>query len=164
MLAAPASRAAPPRAKSRASCGPAVPPPPVLGAAVGSGVTDGLGVAGGGVCDAVAAVLAGELAGELWLVLAELAAVAWEETDDVGEADLAGENEVRTGDGVDAVQAETAAETSMTMVLQAMTASPAAARFPALVVRTFIEPPHAGRSRPGRRGQRTAQVAMARSP
>src|SRR5712692_8626524 len=45
MLPAPTSIAAPPRPKSRASWNPAVPPPPVGGAAVGNGLADGLGVA-----------------------------------------------------------------------------------------------------------------------
>ena len=44
MLPAPPSTAAPPRARSRASWNPAVPPPPVAGAAVGNGLADGLGV------------------------------------------------------------------------------------------------------------------------
>src|ERR1039457_2671978 len=47
MLPAPARIAAPPRPKSRASRNPAVPPPPVAGAAVGTGLADGLGVADG---------------------------------------------------------------------------------------------------------------------
>src|ERR1035441_3397266 len=47
MLPAPARIAATPSPKSRASWNPAVPPPPVGGAAVGNGLAAGLGVADG---------------------------------------------------------------------------------------------------------------------
>ncbi len=131
MLAAPASTAAPPRAKSRVSWNPAVPPPPVAGAAAGSRLADGLGVAEG-----------------LALTLAELL----DEEAGVGEVGFAGENEVGTPEGVDPaegvdppVQAETAAEASMVMVLQPMTANLALSPVPAMPVRIFMEPPHASR-------------------
>ena len=148
MLAAPASTAAPPRAKSRVSWNPAVPPPPVAGGTVGSGLAEGLGVADfGAVCVAVGvtdgdpAPLADGLA--LALALAELLAVLLAVLADVGEVGPAGENEVGTAEGVDPVQAETAAEASMVMVLQPMTANLALSPVPAMVVRTFMEPPHA---------------------
>jgi hypothetical protein len=124
MLAAPASTAAPPRAKSRVSWNPAVPPPPVAGAAAGSRLADGLGVTEG-----------------LALTLAELLA----EEAGVGEVGFAGENEVGTPEGVDPVQAESAAEASMVMVLQPMMANLALSPVPAMVVRIFMEPPHASR-------------------
>jgi hypothetical protein len=154
MLAAPASTAAPPRAKSRASWNPAVPPPPVAGAAVGSGLADGLGAADVGascvavcVTDGDSEALALSLA-ELLAVLPDELAVLPDEIVDVGEADPAGENEVGTAEGVDPAQAETAAEASMVMVLQPMTANLALSHVPAMVVRTFMEPPHAsGRCR-----------------
>jgi hypothetical protein len=47
MLPAPARIASAPRPKSGASWNPAVPPPPVAGAAVGNGLADRLGVADG---------------------------------------------------------------------------------------------------------------------
>jgi hypothetical protein len=124
MLAAPASTAAPPRAKSRVSWNPAVPPPPAAGAAAGTRLADGLGVSEG-----------------LALALAELL----DEEAGVGEVDPAGENEVGTDEGVDPVQAETAAEASMVMALQPMTANLALSPVPAMAVRIFMEPPHAPR-------------------
>lgn len=47
MLPAPARIAAPPTPRSRVSWNPAVPPPPVAGAAVGKGLADRLGVGEG---------------------------------------------------------------------------------------------------------------------
>lgn len=141
-LAAPASTATPPRAKSRVSWTPAVPPPPVAGAAVGSVLADGLGVTGAaavGVADGDAGLLAGGLA----LPLAGLPAVLLDETAGVGEAGPAGENEVGAGGGADPVHAETAAEASMAMVLLPMTAANLAlSPVPAMAVRTFMQPPH----------------------
>jgi hypothetical protein len=148
MLPAPASTAAPPRVKSRVSWNPAVPPPPVAGAAAGSGLADGLGVADAsavcvsvGVTDVDTELLAEGLA----LTLADSLAVL-DETVGVGEVVSAGENEV---EGVDPEQAETAAEARMVMVPQPMTANLALSLTPAMVVRTFMKPPHAsGRWRP----------------
>ena len=138
MLPAPASTAAPPRARSRASWNPAVPPPPVAGATVMNGLGDGLGD-GLGVGDA-GAVCVGDGDG-LALGLGELLTVLLGEADDVGVAVRAGENEDETADGVAPEQAETAAEARMVMVLQPMTANLALCFGAALVERTFMKPP-----------------------
>ena len=74
MLPTPASIAAPPSAKSRPSCRPAVPPPPVDGGAAGTAgiVGDGACVAGaGGAGDRVGGCAVGDAAGgcvEGWVV------------------------------------------------------------------------------------------------
>lgn len=126
-----------------------MPPPPVAGAAVGNGLADGLGVGDGvgvgvgvGVGDGVGD--GGRLAGGLGLSVAELLAGLPDEVAGVGEAGPAGENEVGpAAEGEDPVQAETAAETSTVMVVQPMMANLALSPAPAMVVRTFMEPPHA---------------------
>src|SRR6266571_9040901 len=112
MLPAPARIAAPPRPKSRVSWNPAVPPPPVAGAAVGNGLTEWRG-------DADRRCVADLLAEGLTLALGvvglpePLGRV-------VGVAELvtAGENGVGVGEGEDAVQAETDAEATMAKVAQ----------------------------------------------
>jgi hypothetical protein len=158
MLPAPASIAAPPRAKSRVSRNPAVPPPPVAGAAVGSGLADGLGAtdcAADGVSDGVSD---GDPDGDpdgdsdavsdgLALVLAVALAVPLGEMVEVGEVVPAGENEGDPTVDVDVEQAETAAEVSMVMMPQPVTVNIALSPVPAMVVRTFMEPP----ARSGRR-------------
>lgn len=116
-----------------------MPPPPVAGAAVGTGLACAPGVAGAGV----AGRDAGRPADGLALTPAEPLAVLPAEAAGVGEVGAAGENEVGTGEGLDAVQPETAAEISMVMVLQPMTASLALCLAPAMVVRTLMAPPHA---------------------
>jgi hypothetical protein len=68
--------------------------------------------------------------------------VLLDETVGVGEVVSAGENEV---EGVDPEQAETDAEARMVMVPQPMTANLAVSPAPAMVVRTFMKPPHASR-------------------
>jgi hypothetical protein len=124
---------------------PAVPPPPVAGAAVGSGLADGLGAAD---CSAD-----GDSDGDSdglaeGLVLSEALAVPLGKMVEVGEVVPAGENEDDPAEGVDdPEQAETAAEASMVMVPQPMTVSIALSPVPATVVRTFMEPP----ARSGRR-------------
>lgn len=117
---------------------------------MGSGLAEGLGVADVGAVCVTVGVADGDTAPLAdGLALAEAAAVLLAEIADVGEVGAAGENEVGTAEGVDPVQAETAAEASMVMVLQPMTASLALSPVPAMVVRTFMEPPHAsGRWRP----------------
>ena len=140
-----------------------MPPPPVAGAAAGTGLGDGLGVGDAdavrvtvGVADADAVrvtvgVAEGDtdlLADGLALGLAERLAVLLDEVDGVGEVDLAGENEedaAAKGLDPDPEQADTATEASMVMLLQPMTANFALSPVPAMVVRTFIEPPHASR-------------------
>jgi hypothetical protein len=130
MLPAPARIAAPPRPNSRASWNPAVPPPPVAGAAVGNGLADGLGVADG-------------LAEELALALGVALAVPLDKIVGVAETVLPGENEVGVAEGEDAVQAETDTEASMVKVAQLMAVDLALSLIPAMVVRIFMGPPHA---------------------
>jgi hypothetical protein len=169
MLPAPASTAAPPRPRSRASWNPAVPPPPVAGAAVGSGL-DGLGVGDGeavrvtvgvgdgeavrvtvGVADADAVrvtvgVAEGDtdlLADGVGLALGERVALLLVEVATVGEAGENVEDGAARGLDPDPEQADIATEASMVMLLQPMTANLALSPGPAMVVRTFMEPPHA---------------------
>jgi len=137
-----------------------VPPPPVAGATVTSGLGDGLGdgeagtvrVAVGvavGVADGDAGVLAGELArapGELARTPGEPLAVPLEGEAGVGPALRAGENEADgPAEGVDPEHAETAAEVRMVMVLQPITASLVPRPVPGPAVRTLMDPPHASR-------------------
>jgi hypothetical protein len=158
MLPAPASMATTPSPRSRGSWNPAVPPPPVGGAAVGNGlgVADraglavglavglgvGLGVGVGvsldlALCDGLGdddADLVGEALPELLGV-----AVALVPGDDVGSAP----------DDALPEQAETAMEASMARMPQLTAVN--LVRSPVLEVaaRPFTEPPHAsGRSRP----------------
>src|SRR5216683_3918842 len=114
MLPAPARIAAPPRPKSRASWNPAVPPPPVGGAAVGNGLSDGLGVA---ACDADGLGVAACDADGLGVVTL---AVPLDKPVGVAETLAPGENLVGAAEGEDAVQAETATEASMAKVPQPM--------------------------------------------
>jgi hypothetical protein len=148
MLPAPASSAAPPRPKSRPSWIPAVPPPPVAGAPVGTGtvavgvavaVAVAVGVADGdadgdAVGDAVglAEGLADGLAVGLRLALGARAVPL---KNVVGVADAPAE-----GEGVE--QAETAAEATMAATPQPMAVDLALSPVPALVP-TVMEPPHA---------------------
>lgn len=132
MLPAPARIAAAPSPKSRASWYPAVPPPPVGGAAAGNGLAGGVGGA-----DELAEGLADGLAlGVLAL------AVPLGRTVGVAEALLAGENVVGVAEGEDPVQAETDAEASMVRVAQLTAVSLALSPAPAMVVRISMGPPH----------------------
>jgi hypothetical protein len=122
--------------KSVVSWSPAVPPPPVAGAmlvcVVGATVGEGLAVAVG---DA-SAVLVGVVP-----ALAVKLIVAF----GVGELPAASEDAgVDDAAGVD-VQAEIAAEANMVMAPQPMTLNSAPGPVPAMVVRSFMEPPHAPR-------------------
>jgi hypothetical protein len=105
--------------KSGASSVPAVPPPPVAGAAV-TGLAVGFdvaGVVGFAVTVSVVTPVFGEVGAD--------------------------ENEVSAAPGVeveDAEQAETAAETKMVMVPHPRTLNIALSPAPAMVVRTFMEP------------------------
>src|SRR6266705_1531294 len=138
MLPAPARIAAPPRPRSRVSWNPAVPPPPVAGAAVGNVVADWLEVADGlGVADGLALAL-GVVA--LAVPLGRMVGVA--------EPDTPGENEVGVGEGEDAVQAETDAEATMAKVTQQAAVNLALRPVPMVVVRIVMGPPYAsGRCR-----------------
>src|ERR1019366_873174 len=131
MLPAPARIAATPSPKSRASWNPAVPPPPVGGAAVRNGLAAGLRVADG-------------LAEGLALALGVLTlAVPLGRIVGVAEALLAGENVVGVAEGEDAEQAETDAEASMVNAAQLAALNLALSPAPTVVVRIFMGPPHA---------------------
>src|SRR5215472_14442946 len=117
--------------KSTASWVPAVPPPPVAGAAV-TGLAVGFDVG---------------------VAVAGLAVTVWVVTPGLGE--VASDENVVVVDAASGVvvegpeQAETAAETKMVMAPQPRTLNIALSPAPAMVARTFIEPPHAaGRRRP----------------
>jgi hypothetical protein len=121
MLPAPARIAAPPRLKSRTSWNPAVPPPPVAGAAVGNWLADGLGVADG---DADRLGVADRLADGLTLALGLLLlADPLGETVGVAEPDRGGEKVVGVAEGVEPEQADTDAEASMAKMAQPAAAS-----------------------------------------
>jgi hypothetical protein len=154
MLPAPASIAAMPIPRSRGSWNPAVPPPPVGGAAVGNGlglgldVLDGVGLAVGlGVGLGVGLAVAlrdgvGDVDAE-WLgeALAELLGVA--------EALVPGDDVVGSApDGALPEQAETAMEASMARMPQLTAVNLVRGPVPEVAARPFTEPPHAsGRSR-----------------
>jgi hypothetical protein len=109
----------------------------VAGAAVGIGRPDGL-CAVGGDADPLE-----------WLALgvATLAVPPGNAVDVAGEL-FAGENVGSVVEGEDVVQAETAAEANTVRLPQATTPRLALSPLPAVVVRTFTEPPQAsGRSR-----------------
>jgi hypothetical protein len=112
------------------------------GVGVGDGLAEGVGVGDGlaegvGVCDGLAEGLSLVVAEELTVPLAEPLGV--------GAVVSAGENEDDPAEVVDPEQAETAAEASMVMALQPMTANLALSPVPAMAVRIFMEPPHAPR-------------------
>jgi hypothetical protein len=161
MLPAPARIAAAPSPKSRACWNPAVPPPPVGGAAVGNGLGAGLCVADGdgealtdglaeALGDGLADGLAEALGDGLALAVGELAeGVSLAEEVDVAGAVMAGEDVGSDAEGEDVVQAEIAAEASMVTMPQPTALNLGLSPAPAAVVRTFIEPPRAsGRWRP----------------
>ncbi len=143
MLPAPARIAAPPRVTSRVSWNPAVPPPPVSGAAVGKALADWLGV---GEEVGVADLLGEALADALALLVAGVALdvpvdvpVGVSVPVPVGEPP--GANDVGVPEGVPPVQAETDADASTA-------AHPIAInlplnRVPAMTERIFIGPPRA---------------------
>src|SRR5580693_9620435 len=152
MLPRPATIAAPPTTASPASWNPAVPPPPVTGAAVGIGLGDGLGEGSGlGLSDAdglaEALALSDELALALSLVLSlaleldEAVLVAVEVTP--AEPPAVGRN---VDGGVDVmegpeVQAESTRQASMVVRPQPTTVSRTRCDVHAMAVRALIEPP-----------------------
>jgi len=181
MLPAPTTIAAPPRPTRKVSWNPAVPPPPVCGAAVGKVLADGLG---GGVCEWVGVGVGdGEWVGvgvslAEGLVLGVGVAVAVTVTvgEAVGVADLVlvgdppGDSDGGVADGVPLVQAATDADASTVTVAQPIALNLAPSGFPAIVGRIFTEPPlrQAGRSRENAAGhkgkaRRRYAEAMARS-
>ncbi len=117
---------------------PAVPPPPAAGG------EEGRPVAPVGVPDAVVGELGvsgdddGELGELLPLESGEALPLSLEATGGPGDGDPPGE-------GVEAEQADTAAEKSIAMVAQPMMASIALSLTRATAGRTFMEPPHASR-------------------
>lgn len=125
---------------------PAVPPPPVAGAAVGNALGDGLGDGDG---DADTDGLAEGLG--VSLALAEAVAVAL----GVGEPVAPGDNEDPAEGGEDPVQAETVAEASMVMVPQPRMVSLARSPLPATALPTFMDPPQ--RQAPESAGGRMAK-------
>jgi len=130
MLPAPARIAAAPRPKSRASWNPAVPPPPVAGAAVGNGLADGPRVG-----DRLAEGLT------LALGVVTLAVPLGRELA-VAETVAPGENVAGVAGGEDAVQAETDAEASMAKVAQLAAVNLALSRVPMMAIRIFMGSPH----------------------
>ena len=148
MLPAPASIAAAPTAKSRPSCNPAVPPPPVAGAAFGVWLADEVAVT---VTVAVAVGGAGVLEvtpgvpGEV-VPPSEAGAVAGPVPVDEVRTDVEIEGMVGVvGEEVE-LQAETATGASRIRAPQPRAVSLAPSAVLALVVRTFMGPPRA----PGR--------------
>jgi hypothetical protein len=148
-LAAPASTAAMPMTRSEPCWNPAVPPPPVAGAALGAG----LAVAEG---DTPCAVL-GEgdgLAVGLGLVVVLGLGLTLGEPDAVA---VAGEPAEVEDEGVGSApedgvpeHAAIVTEASAITIPQPTAASLALSLVPATVLRTFMEPPHAsGRKRRG---------------
>jgi hypothetical protein len=181
MLPAPTTIAAPPRPTRKVSWNPAVPPPPVSGAAVGKVLADGLG---GGVCEWVGVGVGdGEwvgvgvsLAEGLVLGVGVMVAVTVTVGEAVGVAvlvpvgDPPGDSDGGVADGVPLVQAATAADASTVTVAQPIALNLAPSGFPAIVGRIFREPPlrQAGRSRENAAGhkgkaRRRHAEAMARS-
>ena len=156
----------PPSTRSRASLNPAVPPPPVAGAAWGTGLADGRGVADGrGPCVAEGRGVAGRLvvvtglAEGLPLALGlplglglVLPAVPLGWT--VGDTDRVapGERVGGVADGGDPEQAETDAAARMVTVAQPTAANLVLSPVPAMVMRIFYRP-----SRRPFKAQRTAR-------
>jgi hypothetical protein len=140
-----------PITSSEACWNPAVPPPPVAGAAVGAGLAVGLGltegdglgvVEGEGLVDGLGLELGlGLLLGELLGELDPLADEPVEDDDEgVGSAPEEGVPE----------HAAMAREASRVTMPQPTAASLVLDRVPVTVLRTFMEPPHAsGRKRRG---------------
>ena len=153
----PATIAAPPSTASPVSWNPAVPPPPVTGAALGTGLGDGLAEGWGlALCDADALpegvnVVGGGLADELALVLAlvlVLVVVRGEEPPlavPVAVELAPAEGMKVDGGGVEAgleVQAESATQASMVVRPQPTAVSRTRCDIHAMAVRALIEPPH----------------------
>jgi hypothetical protein len=159
----PATIAAPPSTASPASWNPAVPPPPVTGAPLGTGVYEGLGdgraeglwLALGDVDGlaeelalALADVLADALADADALALADAPALALAEVLAVAE-EVAPELAVGeplntvTEEEVPEVQAESATQAIMVVRPQPTAVYRTRCDVHAMAVRTLIEPPHA---------------------
>ena len=179
MLPAPTTIAAPPRPTRKVSWNPAVPPPPVSGAAVGKILADGLGVGecdGSGECDGEWLGVGVSLADALALRVGVPVAVAVALGEAVGVAELVrvgdppGDRDGGVAEGEPPVQAATDADASTVMVAQPIALNLALSGFPAIVGRIFREPPvrPAGRfqeNAAGHKGKacRRDAEAMARS-
>jgi hypothetical protein len=147
MLPRPATIAAPPTTASPASWNPAVPPPPVTGAAVGTGLNEGLGDGlaeglGLGDADGLGEELALTLVDALAEVVATLPApVPVTVTLTVTPSLTVGDRVVTGGvEGLE-VQAESATQASMVVRPQPTTVSRTRCDVPAMAVRALIEPP-----------------------
>jgi hypothetical protein len=155
MLPAPASIAATPSPRSSVSCNPAVPPPPVTGAALGKGLLEEVaGVVAVLVTVAVAVAVAVLGAGEFELTPGVLDAVLRPEdgvrleeagavTDPVGEVVTEGEKTVGVDVDEPEVHAETATRASRVRAAQQTAVSLAPGGVPAIVPRTFMDSPQA---------------------
>src|SRR5580700_4809501 len=152
MLPRPATIAPPPTTASPASWNPAVPPPPVTGAALGTGLDDRLEKGSGlALCDADGLAEELALADELSLSLALVLVPARGETPPLAvlvaveltpaEPLTVGDNTV-TG-GVPEVQAESATQASMVVRPQPTAVSRTRCDVHAMAVRALIEPPRA---------------------
>jgi hypothetical protein len=142
-----------PMTRSEACWNPAVPPPPVAGAAVGAGLAVGLGLAEGDGLGVVEGEGLGVVEGEglelgLGLVLGELLAELDPLADEPVEDDDEGVGSAPE-DGVPE-HAAMAREASRVTMPQPTAASLVLDPVPVTVLRTFMEPPHAsGRKRRG---------------
>jgi hypothetical protein len=142
-----------PMTRSEACWNPAVPPPPVAGAAVGAGLAVGLGLTEGdglGVVegDGLVVGLGLELGLGLGLVLGEVLAELDPLADEPVEDDDEGVGSAPE-DGVPE-HAAMAREASRVTMPQPTAASLVLDPVPVTVLRTFMEPPHAsGRKRRG---------------
>jgi hypothetical protein len=114
------------------SWSPAVPPPPVAGAAVGAGV----GEASCGLGDGLGEGLGDGLAVEVALSLGEAVEVPVSEPLGLGETDPPGENE-----GADTLGDPEHAEASMVRLPEPSMVSVTLRPVPAIAVRTFMSPP-----------------------
>jgi hypothetical protein len=143
MLPRPATIAAPPSTAIPASWNPAVPPPPVTGAAVGIGLNEGLG---DGLAEGLGLGDADGLGEELTLTLVDglaevVTPVAVTVTLTVTPSLTVGDRIVTgTVEGLD-VQAESATQASMVVRPQPTTVSRTRCDVPAMAVRALIEPP-----------------------
>jgi len=119
MLPAPARTASTPRQKSRTSWNPAVPPPPVAGAAAGKGLADGLGE-GDGLAPAFGVVALALGLGVVALAVGvAVPAVLVSEAVGVAGGVPPGENAVGADEGgPPPVQAETDRETNIAKMTQ----------------------------------------------
>lgn len=152
MQPAPARIETPPRPTSQLSWNPAVPPPPVAGAAPGNDLAEGLRAGdrrplGLGPPDGLR--VAAELCLADGLGVAEVlapgfvAAVVWlGETVRDPETPGPGDNAGSVAVGVDPAQPATNAETTTVTVAKPAAASLAPSPVPAVTVRVFIGPPH----------------------